>query len=188
MGGPFDSLARCYTSDPVHFAEERGRDDAETHRGDVAFLLHRTGDGGWPGLAGNPLFGASELLMQARFAVILRGLHIFPSRSLRAACANSRAAGSAQPMNLGHAVSAIGSKNEAHYGRHDRTPLFDQRLKSALKSVSAVCRRLADLASWWARFVSSWPAQPISLRRLRSGHGLHRVTRPLKAAVINCRN
>jgi hypothetical protein len=55
---------------------KNGRDDAETHRGDVAFLLHRAGDGGWSGLAGNPLLGAGQLLMQARFAVICGAAHI----------------------------------------------------------------------------------------------------------------
>lgn len=63
---PFDSLARCYTGDTLRFAEERGQDDAESHRGDVGFLLHCAGDGGWSGLAGHPLLGAGELLMQAR--------------------------------------------------------------------------------------------------------------------------
>lgn len=63
---PFDSPARCYTGDTLRFTEERGPDDAESHRGDVGFLLHCAGDGGWSGLAGHPLLGAGELLMRAR--------------------------------------------------------------------------------------------------------------------------
>ena len=44
--------------------------------GAMAFLLHRAGDGGWSGLAGNPLLGAGQFLMQAPFAVICGAAHI----------------------------------------------------------------------------------------------------------------
>lgn len=59
------------TGDTLRLAEERGRDDAESHRGEVGFLLHRTGDGGWSGLAGNPQLRSGELLMAAPQSVLI---------------------------------------------------------------------------------------------------------------------